>query len=242
MSSSTHWVYQRMLVQPGGEVAQLADHLKVAGRAFEHIYGFSFDLDEAQVAGQVARVMRGRDGRTSSTVVLRVWPQDTDSVAFTVEYERTLMEAGYSLSALRPRAVTYEYSIPYGAFPTNFQLEAASLFDSIAMRDHGAARSVRKVGDRLLSCGESAIFGIRRKDLVTPALTDGAVDGVERNRMIAAAARSRLHAREEPILHSELKSFDEFFVVDAMGITSLSECDGAKFMSLTVARLLAAIR
>lgn len=239
---SGHWVYQRMLVMPGGEVPQLTDYLHVASRAFEHIYGFAPQLNEDEAADRLARVMRGRDGRTSSTAMLRVWPKDSETVEFTIEYDRTLLEAGYALSGVRPRVVTYEYSIPYGAFPTNFQLEAAALFDGLALRDHNATRSVRRVGERLLSCGESAIFAIRHKDLVTPPLTDGAVDGVERRRMIEAAPKTRLQVREEPILHSELKSYDELFVVDASGITSLSECDGAKFMSLTVARLLAAIR
>jgi branched-subunit amino acid aminotransferase/4-amino-4-deoxychorismate lyase len=59
---------------------------------------------------------------------------------------------------------------------------------------------------------------------------------------MAVAAASRLNVREEPIPHSELKSFDELFLADAAGITSLAECDGAKFMSLAAPRIAAALK
>ncbi len=68
------------------------------------------------------------------------------------------------------------------------------------------------------------------------------MNSVERELVIEAASAARLSVREEPISHPELKSFDELFFADAAGITSLSECDGAKFMSLATPRLAAALK
>jgi hypothetical protein len=171
-------------------------------------------------------------------VLLRLVPQEQP----TAEFERRLLTAGYAHSALRPRAVTYDYSIPFPAFPTSFQLLAQSHFDSLALAEHGATRSVRREGESLLACGDAPLFAIRGKVLLTPALTDGAMDSVERRLVLEAAPEAHFTLREEPILHSELKSLDELFFADARGITSLSDCDGAKFMSLSAPRLAAALR
>ncbi len=133
--------------------------------------------------------------------------------------------------------MSYEYSIPFGGFPTGFHLAARELFDTLALRQHGATRSVRRRGDLLLTCGDAPLFAIRGRVLFTAPLTEGAMDSVEREMVIDAAAKARLSVREEPILHPDLKNFDELFLADAAGITSLAECDGARFMSLIAPRL-----
>jgi hypothetical protein len=234
----THFVYQRIHVL-GGAALRLTDHLRVAARACEHIYGGRPELDDREVASRIAGVLGpghpGSGPGTGATVILRlVW---NDGYEAEVEFERGLLEAGYSLSPLRPRTVSYEYSIPFSGFPTGFHLSARDLFDTLALRQHGATRSVRRHGDRLISCGDAPLFGIRGRVLFTAPLTEGAMDGVEREMVISAAGQCRMNVREEPILHGDLKSFDELFFADAAGITSISECDGAKFMSLFVERL-----
>jgi hypothetical protein len=289
-----HFIYQR-LHTVGGKALHLAEHLAIAARAFDHIYGFRPEPDERAVATRIAETLRAAHipPRIGATVMLRLAPQDNyeffakqiitdgdpqvarsagrkkstevitnassteprqssrsdgagkgegDNYEFTIEFERRLLDAGYALSALRPKAASYEYAIPFGAFPTNFQIEAQALFDTLALGGHGATRSVRREGDRLLSCGDAPLFAIKGHVLITPPLTEGAIESVERSLVIGAAASARLGVREEPILHSELKNYDELFFADAAGITSLAECDGAKFMSLTAPRLAAAMK
>jgi hypothetical protein len=237
----THYVYQRLHAAEGAAL-HLADHLKIASRAFEHIYGEAPELDEGEIEARIAEILRpGRSAaRTGSTVLLRlVWE---DGCRWSVAFERVLLDAGYTLSPLRPKAVSYEYSIPFSGFPTGFQLSARDLFDTLALRQHGATRSVRRHGERLISCGDAPLFGIRGHILFTAPFSAGAMDGVEREMVISAAGRSRLIVREEPILHSELKSFDELFFADSGGLTSLAECDGAKFMSLVAPRVASALK
>lgn len=242
-TTGKHFVYQRVHTL-GSKVLHLDGHLRIAARAFEHIYGSRPDLDERGIAAGIAGYMRmlRSPERVGNTVMLYFVPTEDGGFEILREYERPLLETGYALSPLRPRAVTFEYSIPFGAFPTNFALDARALFDTLALRRHSATRSVRREGDSLLACGDAPIFGIRGRVLVTPPLTEGAMDSVERGLVLTAAAKSRLSVREEPILHPELKSFDELFFADASGITSLSECDGAKFMSLAAPRLAAAMK
>jgi hypothetical protein len=246
-----HFIYQR-LHTVGGKALHLAEHLTIAARAFEHIYGFRPELDECAIATLIAETLRAvhTPPRIGATVMFRLAPGETslrgaegeEAIQIDIDFERRLLDAGYAHSPLRPVAVTHEYSIPFGAFPTGFQLAARALFDTLALTRHGATRSVRREGDRLLSCGDAPLFAVRGRVLTTPPLTDGAMESVERELVMAAAAASRLNVREEPIPHSELKSFDELFFADAAGITSLSECDGAKFMSLAAPRIAAAMR
>ncbi len=238
-----HYVYQRIHVLKG-KALHLSDHLRIVSRAFEQIYGYDPKLDEREMGASIVRYMQilRPPAHTGSTVMLCIAPQGDDDRDIAVEYERPLLEAGYSHSPLRPRAAAYEYSIPFPALPTNFQIEARSLFDTLALRQHGATRSIRRNGDHLLSCGDAPLFAIRGHTLLTPPPGEGAMNGVERELVIAAAPKAHLTTREEPILHPELKSYDELFFADASGITSLSECDGAKFMSLVAPRLAAALK
>jgi hypothetical protein len=234
-----HYIYQRLHTL-GGKALHLAEHLSVASRAFEQIYGHAPEIDEPSAAALIAETLRAHrvPSRAGATVLVVLTPDEEP----TVEFERRLLTAGYAHSALRPRAVTYEYSIPFPAFPTSFQLSAQSLFDSLALGEHGATRSVRREGKSLLACGDAPLFAIQGKVLLTPALTEGAMDSIERRLVLEAASEARLTVCEEPILHSKLKSLDELFFADAAGITSLSDCDGAKFMSLSAPRLAAALR
>ncbi len=243
MITDAHFVYQRIHTL-GGKALRLAEHLQIAARAFEHIYGSRPELDERETAAGITALLKTLHlpKGTSATVMLYLVPREDGGCEIKAEYERGLLDAGYAHSPLRPQAATFEYSIPYSGFPTGFQLSARALFDDLALRKHGAARSVRREGDRLISCGDAPLFAVRGRVLFTLPLTEGAMESVEM--LIAAAERvkPRLAVREEPILHSELKSYDELFLADAAGITSISECDGAKFMSLAAARLAGAMQ
>ncbi len=75
--------------------------------------------------------------------------------------------------------------------------------------------------------------------MVTPPLTDGAVESVERRSVmeVVGGRELRLTVVEESIVHSELTGYDELFFVDASGLTSLSECDGAKFTALVAPKI-----
>jgi hypothetical protein len=183
--------------------------------------------------------------------MLYLAPRGEGGIELTVEFERVLLDAGYAWSSLRPRAVSFDYSIPFGGFPTAFQLSAKALFDTLGASrtgnsdhtsaDGGAVRSIRREGDKLLSCGDAPLFAIRGKKLLTTPLIEGTMDTIERRLLIEAAARERLGLTEETLRHSELREYDELFYVDAAGITSIAECDGAKFMSLAAPRLAAAM-
>jgi hypothetical protein len=264
-----HYVYQRINVS-GGRALHLKAHLALATRAFERVYGLdpalapplapalappfapAFGpalapaLDERETAARIAAIVRAKHSpaRTGATVMLRLAPSrdigENEAIRMDVEFERALLEAGYAHSPLRPRAVTFEYSMPYGGMPTNFAIEAGELYDFLAagaVGRHGAARAVRCEGDRLLACGDAPLFAVHGRTLITPSLADGGFESVERALVIAAAGGARLSVREEPILHSELKNYDELFFADAAGITSLAECDGAKFMAIIAPKL-----
>ncbi len=60
---------------------------------------------------------------------------------------------------------------------------------------------------------------------------------VERETAAHAIRTAGLTLREEPILQSELATYDELFYVDHRGITALAHCDGAPYMFLVAERI-----
>lgn len=234
---SGHYIYQGVHTLDGRPL-RLNEHLAVAARAFLHIHGFRPRFDAKTIAAEIAELLGENryPATVSSIVTLRFFADGGDAVQRLIVCEKPLMERGYSVSSLRPSALSFDYDITCEGFPTNFSLSAARLHDSLAFR-LGAARAVRRKGDILLSCGDSPLFGIRGRTLFTAPLSEGAADSVERRAVISAAASSGLDFLEEGVPVGELTSFDELFLADAAGITSLAECDGAKFMSLLVVRL-----
>jgi hypothetical protein len=240
--SDGHFVFQRVHVR-NGKALHLSAHLDITARAFEHIYGFRPDFDEKTVAEVLKREHLRRANRlstqTDSVATICFAPKEGGGCDVAWRDDRMLLEPGYAHSPLRPKAATYDYSIPFGGLSTSFQLAARALYDTLALASYGATRSVRREGELLLSCGENPLFAIRGRTVFTTPLADGAADGVERRLVLAAAEKARLRVVEEPLLLSKLRDYDELFFADAAGITSLAECDGAKFMSLSAARIAA---
>lgn len=233
---TAHYVYQRVHISGGGAL-RLGEHLAIASRTLWSIHRISREFDSGAVGGHISALFRENRYRADSdaTAMLCFFPAE-ENVNLLIVCEKPLINRGFAVSSLRPSAVSYSYRLPYEGFPTNFLLSAARLHDELAA-EHGATKSVRRNGDRLLECGDAPLFGIRGRTVFTAPLTDGAADSVERRLTIDAVRRAGLEFLEEAILHPELRDFDELFYVDSAGITSLAECDGAKFMSLLVSRI-----
>lgn len=233
---TAHYIYQRVQYC-GGQVLNLAEHLAVVRRVFWNIHRTQPEFDQTAIAADIASLVReNRYPEGVAVVVMLCFFPEGEGARRLIMCERPLIEKGYTVSSLRPSAVTHQYKMPYEGFPTNFLLSAARFYDSAAL-EFGATKSVRYEGGALLGCGDAPLFGIRGKTLFTAPLTDGAAESVERQLVISAARRLGLDFLEEAIPHGDLVMFDELFYADAAGITSLGECDGIKFMSLIVNRL-----
>jgi hypothetical protein len=235
---SAHYIYQRVQFHDG-VVPHLADHLAIVERTFWSIYRTRPTFDAKATTHAIATLARRNRYQTEGAglvLLLCFFPTDTGTDLLIV-CERPLIEVGYTVSSLRPVAVVNRYRLPYEGFAVSFGLSAARFYEGLAV-EHGATKSIRAEGEELIECGTAPLFGIRGRTLFTAPLTAGVVDSVERTLVIEAARRAKLSVREEAIAHSDLVRFDELFYADAAGITSLSECDGIKFMSLSVNRII----
>ncbi len=261
INPTQHFVFQRVH-SLDGKILHLDAHLDLLSRAFRQVYGFdpafnsnhSSCLSSASIAHQIAMELRAAHfpSKGSATAIICLSTNDnsdqhtTNSPKINILPERALFDLGYAHSSLRPAGVTFEYSVPFSAFPTGFHLSAAALFDTLAANQSATpsaanpstvSRSIRRSGNFLISCGDSPLFAIRGRALSSPPLVSGAIDSIERRLVIEAAPKARLTFVEEPIPHSELTSLEELFFADAAGLTSFSSCDGAKFMSLLASKL-----
>jgi hypothetical protein len=235
---TAHYVYQRVQFHDG-VVPHLTEYLAIVERTFWNIYRTRPTLDPEAITHAIATLARRNRYRSEGAgllLVLCFFPTG-EGADLLIVCERPLIEVGYTVSSLRPVATVNQYKLPYEGFPVSFALSAARFYEGLAV-ETGATKSIRAEGDELIECGTAPLFGIRGRTLFTAPLTSGAVDSVERTLVIEAAARAKLAFEQEAILRSHLTDFDELFYADAAGITSLSECDGAKFMSLLINKII----
>ncbi len=143
---------------------RLAEHLVLASRALEAVYGVDYQADAERIEAEIVRVVShaGVPARGSAVVLVCFFPHEFDlgnympeglgagahrrgpelsvspelsaspesvsggwegasagaaPTGFRVVFERVLLERGGGWSSLRPRGVTFDYSIPYAAEP-----------------------------------------------------------------------------------------------------------------------------
>jgi branched-subunit amino acid aminotransferase/4-amino-4-deoxychorismate lyase len=231
------FIYQRVQFHDG-VVLNLTEHLAVVERAFQTIYHTQSTFSVKEITHAIASLVRKNRYQTEGcgVVVLLCFFRAGEGAELLIVCERPLIEVGYTVSSLRPVAVTNDYTVPYGEFTTSLKLSASRFYERLA-RGAGGVKSIRAEGDALVECGDAPLFGIRGRTLFTAPLGAGVGESVERELVIGAAARAKLEVVEEAIKRTDLFAFDELFYADCGGITSISECDGAKFMTLLVTRI-----
>ncbi len=95
--------------------------------------------------------------------------------------------------------------------------------DCIVMNSHG----------RLADASIANIFLVRNNLVITPALTEGVVDGVMRRYLIDRISQSTsLELREGVVTRSDLEVFDELFLTNAVtGLRWVGTCGRKKYSS-----------
>jgi branched-chain amino acid aminotransferase len=94
---------------------------------------------------------------------------------------------------------------------------------------------------RVAECTAENLFVVRGKELVTPPVTDGALDGVTRRCVMELAAANGLAVREAPLAPYDLYTADECFLtgtgaelipVREVDGRQVAQCPGAVFSAL----------
>ncbi len=222
----------------GGRIPNAEMYVDFFRHAVRTVLGMPLDLTaarlEAWAAELAVRNFFDRDVPVEMDMYLVL---DSDSLLPVMTCRRVLMDDSYALQGVRPAAVIFSYGFPYPSFRTSVSDAADALFGHKAFGDR-AAVAVRCDADSVLLAARSeALFAVHGKTLIATPLSAGAADSVHRHVAVAAARDAGIPFAEQEIRSQMLSRYDELMIIDALGVTSISQCGGARFMSLTARRL-----
>lgn len=144
----------------------------------------------------------------------------------------TSLYAGYALRSVRPAVMTLSYDPPLEAMSVA-SLSAHLVAQSLA-QTRGFDEALRVDGDGVVrSMGEGSVFGFREGVLIAPKGLPTAHDVA----LWEAVQANRQPALQHPIRKQELHLYDELFVVDHRGITSLSKVDNRPLPAIRAERM-----
>lgn len=209
----------------------LEAHTEVLDTASRALFNRPFCPDTAALAQQITTMLDTAAAPRDRSVFVRMQLTATGDVE--LKTAGVSLYRGYDLRSLFPVAVTLQYELPFGDYPTSAREATAELARAVA--ESRNARSVVQY-DRhgaLLTADNAPLFAVKGTTVCTPPAARS-VEAMLAARCIEAVG---LELRVEPIPHEQLASFDEIFYFDHRGVTALSRCDGHPYMSLMAERV-----
>lgn len=220
-----------------GRILNADLHMEFFRRAVRRILDMPLAISERQINETTARLLRENlippDIPTEISVYLVL---ESDALLPVISCREILLDRTYALQGTRPAAEIFEYSHPYPSFRTSVSDAASIPFDNKAF-SMSAAVSVRCENGVLLAARGEALLAMHGKTLIATPTECGAADSVERRIALEAAREAGIPVEQREIRADSLHRYDEMMIVDTLGITSLSECAGAKFGVLSARRL-----
>ena len=239
--------YIRQDIQVAGRrPMHLNEHLALIRRSFETLYGIRPQLPPATVAAWCTELL-DLNGYPDSSIRISILaaPYRSDGqirLRTTLIAREIMLETGYHIRAIRPRAVIEHYGLPYPSLPFSaaFESDAAARL----RRNITGSNIVLRADStgQLLAAGTAALFAVEGRTVITSPTTAGAPDSVERRLTIEAVNRAGIAFEERPLTEERLGRYDELFFSDCRGLTSISECGENTYMSLMVDRIIRQMR
>lgn len=209
----------------------LEAHAEVFDTASSALFGRPFHPDTAALARQITAMLDMENAPRNRSVFVRMQLTATGDVE--LKPAGVSLYRGYDLRSLFPVAVTLQYELPFGDYPTSAREATAELAHAVA--ESRKARSVVQYNrhEEILTADNAPLFAVKGTTVCTPPSTLS-VEAMLAARCIEAAG---LELHVEPIPRERLTSFDEVFYFDHRGVTALSRCDGHPYMSLIAERV-----
>ena len=230
------YIRQRMRTR-GGRILNAGMHMEFFRQAARRILDMKVEMTERQLSDMTAGVLRENLLPAEAPMELSVCLLlESDTLLPVISCRGTLLDQTYALQGTRPSAEIFEYSHPYPAFRTSVSDAAEIPFENRAF-SHCAAVSVRSENGVLLAARGEALLAMHGKTLIASPTQCGAADSVERRIAIAAARKAGIPVEQREIRADSLHRYDEMMIVDTLGITSISECAGARFGVLSARRI-----
>lgn len=238
---SVNFVYQKIHALAHKPLYSHA-HAELLETSFSILYGLNTGLSAGMIEEEVeALLTANRYPAGSVQITIYIIPDEngTGKPTRIISCEKQLLYKGYTLWHTAEKAVVLPYECPFRHFKTAASLSAHTYAASYA-RGKGANCIISENPDgTLYSAGETPLFAVIGKTIITPGIGDGACDSIERRLGMIAAGNAGFNLEENPIHHTALNEYQELFTVTTGGVTSIGECDGNIYSHSTAGKVAA---
>ncbi len=143
---------------------------------------------------------------------------------------------GYSVRCIAPSAEFVTFDSPFGHYPTSARREVLRFANDMAV-NFGGEIAIECCSGRVISAAGGALFGVVGRSIVANV----AEWSVERELIIDVAPLIKYKVEERQFTKKDLAQFDELFIADHYGVTSISRCGERLYISSLVEKIIEAI-
>ena len=211
-------------------------HLRNAEQTYTLMYGKTIQLTESLLAQHIDELLHFNRYPSSGSIHVELYILPNGSTL--IICGDILIDEGYALRGIRPRALLTQYELPFEGHATSFSKSAQTMNDKFA-KNEGYHCVLRANHDGVL-CGiaDATIFAVQKGAIFYSHTIDTGLENIAINRVSHAASKTGLIVKCQPININQLNYFDEFFWFDYRGITSISECNDNLYMCVIAERII----
>lgn len=207
-------------------------HLASLAAAAERIYALKINPDPKAIAETITALMHANryPAGVSATAEVRIYDNgDTE-----VRCGEISLYDGYCFRSLRPSAVLSQWSVGDAAAHSSASRAAAAMARAAA-RTRNAHDALRITPDGCVDAlGEWALFAVRGWDVILPPCE---YDSAEARIVMTAIEAAGLGLHRETLRREDLRSYDELFCLDPLGVVSVAKCEGCNYMDIVARRI-----
>ncbi len=209
----------------------VAEHCRLLEQAFMEVYFRPLRLDDKRITEEIITLLRTQRVPTEVSVFveLRV---DIDCHEEILVSEISIYD-GYSVRCISPSAVCVTFDSPFGHYPTSARREVLRFAEDMAINFGGEVAIECDNMGRVISAGGGMIFGVVGRRIVATDM----MYSVERELIIEAAKDCGLEVFEQSYTKKELTKFDELFIGNHYGITSISRCADRYYLPILAEKI-----
>ncbi len=196
------------------------------------IYFRPLMLDDERITRDVIKMLRSQRVPTSVSVFveLRV---DLDYHEELVISEISIYE-GYSVRSITPSAEYVTFDSPFGHYPTSARREVLRFANEMAVNMGGEIAIECNSSGEIISAAGGSLFGVNGRSVIS----NNAEWSVERELILGVVQNIQYEVVERQLVKKDLAQFDELFIADHYGVTSISRCGTRSYISSLVEKII----
>ncbi len=193
-------------------------HCRILEQAFMEVFFRPLILDHERITQDIITLLNKNNCPTEVSVYveLRV---DIDYHEEIIIDEISIYE-GYSMRCISPSAECVTFDSPFGHYPTSARRKVLSFAQDMAINFGGEIAVECNSNGEVISGNGAAIFAITGRNIISP----NSINSVERDLVRDVTQNCNLKLYTHHITKKDLDIFDELFIADHYGITSISRC------------------